>query len=95
MAVLALIAVGIFIYSTCSDGAGCACRPIDNTLPDVSTAPYSVTTKTHLYYAVLAEQNPDGLVTMRGWYEKSGDSWEFHNDEIKLTPVLKPVITRR
>lgn len=95
LAVIALIAGVIFILQTCSSSSGCACQAIDKTLPDITAAPYSVTTPTHLYYAVKATANADGSVTMNGWYENLDGNWTLHDEEILLPKVLKPVVKRR
>jgi len=95
MALLALIAIGIVVYFSCSGSAGCACQPIDKTLPDISAAPYKITTMTYFYYAAAATENEDGSVTMSGWYERVNGGWRFHDNEITLPPVLRPKVTRR
>ena len=94
LALIAIILVLIFFYMTCSGGS-CFCRPIDKTLPDVSRAPFTVTTETHFYYAIVAVKNADSSVTMTGWYEKAGDHWVYHEEKTDLLPVLHPEVKRR
>lgn len=93
--IVGLIALIMIIYFSCSDVAGCGCRTIDKTLPGVETAPYSVTTKTHLYYAKDAEYGPGGTVMMIYWYERDGGEWVLREESIVIPAVLCPVIERR
>ena len=90
---VAIIAVGVLIYSTCAGSP--LIQRIDKTKPDESTAPYTVATQTKLYMAERATLNDDSSVTMSGWYEKDGSQWIFHEKEITLPPLLRPRIGKR
>ena len=90
---VALISLGFVIYSTCAGTP--LIQKIDKTLPDVSTAPYEVTTVTKLYIAQKAYSNEDDSVTMLRWYEKEDDKWIYRAESFTIPPVLNPRINRR
>lgn len=90
---VALIAVGLLVYSTCSDAA--IITTIDKTLPSVTEAPFEVATITKIFQARRAVMNEDKSVTMTGWYERDGKKWLFREGSITLKPVLRPRISRR
>jgi hypothetical protein len=92
LAVVALIVIGVFAYTTCSANTGCGCQKIDKSLPPVSAAPYTVTIKTGTLYAEKAITNENKSVTVYGWYEKINGKWVRHPGPDTLPPVLKPVI---
>lgn len=93
LVVVALIAVGVLIYSTCAGTA--IIQTIDKTMPDASVAPFEVATITKLYKARFAVLNEDKSVTMTNWYEKDGKKWVPREGSITLPPVLRPRISRR
>ena len=73
LVLIAIIAVGALIYTTCSGSP--LIQRIDKTLPDASVAPFQVATMTRTYQAERAVLNDNGTVTMWGWYEKDGGKW--------------------
>jgi len=93
LVLVALIAVGVMVYSTCAGSPLIA--KIDRTLPDVSAAPFEVATVTRIYQVKRAVMNEDKSVTMTGWYEKDGGKWVYHEGSITLPPVFRPRISRR
>lgn len=92
--VVALLAGGLTIWQVCSGGPSCVER-INKTVPDTSTAPYIVLTRTHFYYAQKAYENDDHSVTMMRWYEKFDDKWVFHGESFTIPTILQPKITNR
>jgi hypothetical protein len=91
--IIALIAVGLWIYSTCSGGP--LIQRIDKTIPDISSVPYEITTRTNMYYAHQAYKNDDGSVTMLRWYERIDRSWILQSGSMTLPLVLNPQISKR
>jgi hypothetical protein len=95
LALVAIVLLGIFIYITCTGNNIGGCQRIDKTLPDVATAPFAVTTRTHSYYARLAVTNTDGSVTITGWYEQIDGKWTLRDKSETIPPLFKPKVSRR
>lgn len=93
LALIALIGIGLLIYSTCS-GTSLVHR-IDKTIPDVTVAPFEISTQTNIYMARRATLNEDKSVTMLGWYEKVNNKWVLHEEAITLPKILRPRIGKR
>ena len=89
---ISVIGIGVMVYTTCS-GAPLVQR-IDKTLPDVSAAPYEVSTVTHIYYARQATKDARG-VTMLNWYERLNKKWVLHPEPITIPANLRPNISKR
>jgi len=95
LALAVLVVIGIFVYVTCSGNTGCGCQRIDKTLPAISAAPYSVTTKTNNYYAEKTLAGENGSVALYGWYEKLDNRWVRHAGPDIIPALLKPIVKRR
>ena len=96
MVIVAVIGVGVIIYSTCAGSP--LIKSIDKTLPAVETAQFEVPTVTRTYIAQYATANEDGTVTMKNWYQKEKKKWIFYEgyeNEITLPAVVKPRIRQR
>ncbi len=93
LVVITLVAIGIFVYQTCSGSP--LIQRIDKTLPDATKAPFSVATVTRLYYAQQVTLTPDNSVMISGWYERDGQKWVYHKETITLPAKLRPRISRR
>jgi hypothetical protein len=90
-----LIVVILFVYLSCSGSSLLGCQRIDKSLPDISRAPFTISTRTGILYAKEASQNSDGSVVLTKWYEKVYDKWVFHEGPDTIPRVLKPVVKRR
>ena len=90
---VAVIAIGIMVYSTCAGGS--IIQRIDKTKPEVIAVPFEVSTATKTYLTPRAVLNDDKSVTMYGWYERDGGKWVYHDKSITLPSVLKPRIGKR
>lgn len=93
LVIVAIIAVGVVIYSTCAGSP--LIQKIDKTLPNEIDTPFKITTMTKLYYAKKAILNDDGSVTMFNWYEQINTEWVFNKGDFTIPPVLRPEIKRR
>lgn len=91
--VLAIIGVIALVYSTCAGGN--VFQRIDKTLPDKTVAPFEITTITKIYFAKNAIPHEDKSVTMYQWYEKDDGKWVYRDDEIRLLPILHPIMAKR
>lgn len=92
LGIVALIAVGVIIYSTCSGSP--LIQKIDKTLPGPEII-YEVPTVTRTYLAEKAVQNDDGSVTMTHWYQREKNRWAEYPGTITLPAVVKPRVQRR
>lgn len=95
LALIGMVMLILLVYLSCSGNSGCMCQKIEKSLPSIETAPYMVTTMTHLYYAKLAVTDGNGSVAITGWYEKSANKWVFHKDTLIIPMILKPKVNRR
>jgi len=93
LVIVAIIGVGIVVYSTCAGSP--LIQSIDKTLPAVETAPFEVPTVTRTYIAQRATANDDGSVTMRNWYQRENKKWVYYEGAITLPSVVKPRIRQR
>jgi hypothetical protein len=79
--VIGIIMVGVFVFLNCSGGS--CVKKIDQTLPTIAEAPWSVVTPTHLYYSQNVTQIKTGVV-MVNWWVQSNNKWVYHKDKIEL-----------
>jgi len=93
LVLIAVIAAGIAVYSTCSGSP--LIQKIDKSIPDITVAPFIVATQTQNYYTRQAIQNTDGTVTMRGWYSWNKNKWILQENEITIPALLSPRIIKR
>jgi hypothetical protein len=91
--VIAVIMGGFFLFLTCSGGS--CIQKIDQTLPNIKTVPWQISTVTNLYYSVNATENKDKSVTMTDWYEQVKGKWRFHKGNETLSAILQPKVSRR
>lgn len=87
-----ILGAGVLIYNSCSGGI---VHKIDKSLPSITTAPYQVATRTHIYLTPKALTNADGSVTMSKWYERLDKKWVLQTKTITLPPVLHPSVSKR
>lgn len=92
LGIVAIIAVGIIIYSTCSGSP--LIRSIDKTAPGPEIT-FEISTVTRTYLAEKAVQNDDGSVTMTHYYQREKKGWKEYKDTVTVPPVLRPRIQRR
>lgn len=93
LVLVAIIAVGLIIYQTCSGSP--LVQRVDMMEPGIDVAPFIVPTATGGYYAREATLNDDDSVTMTDWYEYENNGWKFHTDSIRLPKALRPEVKRR
>ena len=80
--ILVAVIMGILLVVLQCGGNSCIKR-IDKTLPDTVTAPWEVTTPTHVYLTTdILEM--DAGVTLSGWYEQIDGKWVKREGNITL-----------
>lgn len=93
--VVIVLAIGVLVYQSCSGSP--IVKRIDSIPPSEARgeALIPVSTHTHVYEVRKAVANPDGSVTISGWYVKEGGMWgKIHLDTVTLPPVLQPQINK-
>ena len=89
--IILILLLGIaFVFLQCTGGI----RAIDKSLPDITTAPWEITTPTHLYYAEDAKDTGPEVI-MTNWYEQISGKWEYREGIYSLKKELYGEITVR
>lgn len=89
--VILIILLGIVLLINQCSGGSCI-RKIDKSVPDITAAPWEVTTPTHLYYAREAVDNGEAVI-MTDWYEYLNKKWVKHSGNITLEKRIYGEIT--
>ena len=89
--IVLIILLGIaFVFLQCTGGID----KIDKSLPDITAAPWEITTPTHLYCAEDAKDTGPEVI-MANWYEQIGGKWEYHKGTHALKKEIYGEITVR